>query len=105
MLVLGSALRIRQLESTYTPKLTERKLQFCQEGAQTSKVRQQTPKNSEKKYTSTICKQTNSKTQDSHSMPTKKCPVEGCPKIIEAPTEFEARIKLIAHIASTHTKP
>jgi len=31
-----------------------------------------------------------------------KCPCDGCMCIIEAETEFEARIKLIAHVAAKH---
>jgi len=34
--------------------------------------------------------------------PKLKCPVENCTWTIEAPTEFEARIKLIAHITAAH---
>jgi hypothetical protein len=34
-----------------------------------------------------------------------KCPVQGCGQQIEADTELNARIKLIAHIATKHIEP
>ncbi len=36
------------------------------------------------------------------AMTKKKCPCDGCETIVEGISEFEARIRLLAHIAAKH---
>ena len=42
--------------------------------------------------------------QDSLSMPEAKCPIEGHTQTFTAATELDAKMKLIAHVVSKHTK-